>query len=88
MTTYKYEVVLNLNEQRMALVSLADSLNQAFKATKRKRNLRDSEKAMALSSIRTKQIAVQMAVDRIDAQLKAQAGEAMPEGHYPERHFR
>jgi hypothetical protein len=78
MTTHEYEIKLNLNEQRMALMSLVESINKSYASTKKKRSLRLSEKAMALSSLATKQIAVLMAVDRIDEALKAEIEGAQP----------
>ena len=78
MTTHEYEIKLNLNEQRMALMSLCDSLGQSVKAVNRKRNMRPSEKAMSVSSLKIKHTALLMAVDRIDAELKAQIEGAQP----------
>jgi hypothetical protein len=66
MTTHEYEIKLNLNEQRMALMSLAESVNKSYVSTKKMRKLRESEKAMALASLATKHTALLMAVDRLD----------------------
>lgn len=72
MTQRVYDIKLNLNEQRMALASLVDSVSRSIKSTQRKRNIRPSEKAMAVSSLLTKSTALCMAIDRIDAELKVQ----------------
>lgn len=75
-----YEKELNLNEQRMALMSLVDSVQRSIESTQRLRKIRESERAMSLTSLHTKAVALRMAVDRIDALLKA----SVAEGHYPE----
>jgi len=78
MTTHEYEIKLNLNEQRMALSSLVDSVSRSIKSTRLKRNILPSEKAMAVSSLVVKSTALCMAIDRIDAELKAQIEGAQP----------
>lgn len=75
---YKYEIELNLNEQRMALMTLVDMLGTSMRGIERKRNMRLSEKAMAKASFATKIVALKMAVDEIDARLKAQADYGNP----------
>jgi hypothetical protein len=67
----KYDIELNLNEQRMALMTLVDMLATSMRGIDRKRNMRLSEKAMAKASFATKIVAIRMAVDKIDAELKA-----------------
>jgi hypothetical protein len=68
----KYDIELNLNEQRMALMTLVDMLGTSMRDIERKRNMRLSEKAMAKAAFATKIVALKMAVDEIDARLKVQ----------------
>ena len=68
----RYEVDLNLNEQRMALMTAIEATGQLIGAIHRKRNMRNSEKAMSIASYKRRRVAMLMAVERIDAELKAQ----------------
>jgi hypothetical protein len=70
--THKYEIELNLNEQRVALMELVRMLATSMRGIDRKRNMRLSEQAMAKASFATKIVALRMAVDRIDEDLKTQ----------------
>jgi len=69
---------MNLNEQRMALSSLLDSIYRSAEAIRRKRKMRDSEKAMSLGSLEMKATALRMAVAQIDALLKAHHDKGEP----------
>jgi predicted FMN-binding regulatory protein PaiB len=66
-----YEVPLNLNEQRMALMTMLDQLTRQYFTVDRKRwNM--SEKVMTKAQLSRHIVALRMAVDRIDALLKVQ----------------
>lgn len=62
----EYELKLTPQEQRMALNTVANMLQEQIKSIKRKRNIRDSERAMWLADKFRHLTAVQMAVDTID----------------------
>ena len=66
-----FEVPLNLNEQRMALMTMVDQLMRQYCTVDRKR-WRTSEKVMAQAQISRHIVALKMAVDRIDEALKVQ----------------
>jgi hypothetical protein len=72
---YKYEIDLNPREQRVALVELADSVMRSANNIKKHRTMRQSEKAMALSSLLMKTTALQMAIDRLDKEVITELGE-------------
>jgi hypothetical protein len=72
MTAVRYEVDLNLNEQRMALMGAVDATGQLITAVRRKRSMRESEKAMSIASYKRRRVALLMAVERIDAELREQ----------------
>jgi hypothetical protein len=69
MTTTKYHMPLTLAQRRQALSSLAESVNRSIASTKKKRNMRPSEKAMAVSSLQIKLTALNYSIDDIDAAL-------------------
>ena len=70
-----YEIQLTRREERAALVSLAESVYRSAEQTKKHRTMRKSEKAMALSSLLIKTTALQMAIDRLDAEVAKELGE-------------
>jgi hypothetical protein len=67
----KYELVMNLNEQRMALMTIVDQLTRQYNTVDRRRWLQ-SEKLMTKAMLSRHIIALRMAVDRIDEDLKTQ----------------
>ena len=69
--THKYEIELNLNEQRMALMTMVDQLMRQYNTVHRKR-WKASEIMMTKAMLSRHIIALHMAVDRIDEALKTQ----------------
>ena len=67
-----YPIELNLNEQRMAIMTVIDQLTRQYYTVDRKRSMRPSEKAMTKGAILRHTVALQMAVYRIDELLKIQ----------------
>ena len=63
-----YEIKLTTSEQRKCLLEIVTELNRhVMLATKNRRGLRPSEKAMNVAAAKRRHIAVCMAVDRLDA---------------------
>jgi hypothetical protein len=69
----RYEVDLNLNEQRMALMTAVDGIGALIAAVRRKRSMRESEKAMTIASYKRRRAALLMAIERLDVEIKAEA---------------
>ena len=67
----KYEIELNLNEQRMALMTMVDQLMRQYNTVHRKR-WKGREIMMTKAMLSRHIIALHMAVDRIDEALKVQ----------------
>jgi len=65
--THKYEIELNLNEQRMALMTMVDQLMRQYR-----KRWKASEIMMTKAMLSRHIIALHMAVDRIDEDLKTQ----------------
>lgn len=68
----RYKVDLNLNEQRMAIMTVVDQLTRVYNGVHRKRSMRASEIAMTKAALERRIVSLHMAVDRIDMLLKEQ----------------